>query len=107
MKYFLLVVAFLLLPGALMAENAPQMPSGSFAITHVKLFDGERTSEDQTVVVRDGKIAAVGNKGSVPAGRPVIEGSGRTLLPGLIDAHVHAYPENALPEAEALGVTTV
>jgi len=89
------------------AQNTPPTPSGSFAITHVRVFDGEHTLQDQTVIVRDGKIATIGNKVSVLAGTPEIEGSGRTLLPGLIDAHVHAYPENSLKEAEALGVTTV
>lgn len=82
-------------------------PSGSFAITHVRLFDGEHTLQDETIIVRDGRITEVGNKVSVPPGTPEIAGSGRTLLPGLIDAHVHAYPENSLSEAEALGVTTV
>ena len=82
-------------------------PSGSFAVAHVRLFDGEHTLQDQTIIVRDGKITEVGNKVIVPPGTPEIAGSGRTLLPGLIDAHVHAYPGNSLPEAEALGVTTV
>jgi imidazolonepropionase-like amidohydrolase len=85
----------------------PLTPSGSFAITHVRLFDGERTLQDQTVIVRDGKIAYVGNQPSIPQGTPNIAGEGRTLLPGLIDAHVHAYPGNSLREAESLGVTTV
>ena len=40
-------------------------------------------------------------------GARTIDGAGKTLLPGLIDAHVHAFPTNALREAEALGVTTV
>jgi imidazolonepropionase-like amidohydrolase len=89
------------------AQNAPLTPSGSFVVTHVRLFDGEHTSTDQTVLVQEGKIAAVGKNVSVPSGTSEIDGAGRTLLPGLIDAHVHAYPENALREAEALGVTTV
>jgi imidazolonepropionase-like amidohydrolase len=35
-----------------------------------------------------------------------VSGAGKMLIPGLIDAHVHAYPENALAESLALGVTT-
>src|SRR5580692_1606677 len=107
MKFLSRFAALFFAPGLLMAQNTPPTPSGAFAITHVRVFDGERTLQDQTVIVRDGKIAAMGNKVSVPAGTAEIEGSGRTLLPGLIDAHVHAYPENSLREAEALGVTTV
>ena len=101
------LAACVLIPGLMMAQNTPSVPSGSFAITHVRLFDGEHTLPDQTVIVRDGKIVVVGSKVTVPPGTPEIEGAGRTLLPGLIDAHVHAYPENSLREAEALGVTTV
>ncbi len=107
MTFFFQFATFLLAPGLLMAQNAPLAPSGSFAITHVRLFDGEHTLQDQTIIVRDGMIAAVGDKVSIPQGTPEIAGSGRTLLPGLINAHVHAYPGSSLPEAEALGVTTV
>lgn len=107
MKFFSQFAMFLFAPGLLLAQSAPPTPSGSFAITHVRLFDGERTLQDQTIIVRDGKVAAVGKNISVHPGTPEIEGAGRTLLPGLIDAHVHAYPENSLKEAEALGVTTV
>jgi len=107
MKRLLQVVILVVAKGLAPAQNAPTAPSGSFAITHVRLFDGERTSQDQTIVVRDGRIAAIGNRADVAQGLPEINGSGQTLLPGLIDAHVHAYAPNALREAEALGVTTV
>jgi imidazolonepropionase-like amidohydrolase len=107
MKFFFQFAAILLAPGLLVAQNTPSVPGGSFAITHVRLFDGEHTLQDQTIVVRDGKIAAIGKNVSIPKGTAEIDGSGRTLLTGLIDAHVHAFPENSLREAEALGVTTV
>ena len=81
------------------------MPSGRFAIVDVKLFDGETVREHQTVLVDGGKIVSVTAKGA-PAGVPIVAGAGKTLMPGLIDAHVHAYPENALAESLALGVTT-
>ncbi len=81
------------------------MPSGRFAIVDVKLFDGETVREHQTVLVEGGKIISVTAKGS-PAGVPTVAGAGKMLMPGLIDAHVHAYPENALAESLALGVTT-
>src|SRR6267143_2124038 len=58
--------------------------------------------------VKDGMIRSV----TVAAVRPpdsaaVIDGAGRTLLPGLIDAHVHIGHEETLEQAAALGVTTV
>jgi len=102
MKIFDQVIILTAATGVLSAE-----PSGSFAITDVRVFDGQRTWTGQTVVVREGKIAAMGQNADVPQGCAVVEGAGRTLLPGLIDAHVHAYPKNSLRESEALGVTTV
>src|SRR5215207_8687377 len=46
---------------------------------------------DQTVVVRDGVIAAIGPSATtpVPAGATVVTGSGRYVMPALIDMHVH------------------
>jgi imidazolonepropionase-like amidohydrolase len=44
---------------------------------------------DQTIVIRDGKIAAVGKGLAVPPGAEVIDLSKMTVLPGLIDCHTH------------------
>jgi imidazolonepropionase-like amidohydrolase len=82
-------------------------PEGSFAVVDVRLFDGERTHPRATVLVRDGRIAAVGEGLRVPPGVPRVDGRGATLLPGMIDAHVHAYGEEALEQAMRFGVTTV
>ncbi len=53
--------------------------------------------------VRDGVIVSVGD--TAPAGVESIAGDGRTLLPGLIDAHTHAFGD-ALERALVFGVTT-
>jgi cytosine/adenosine deaminase-related metal-dependent hydrolase len=71
---------------------------------NVRIFDGTRTSEATDVLVRDGKIAAVGKK-LVADGAEVIDGTGKTLLPGLIDAHTHSWGD-ALEQALLFGVTT-
>lgn len=44
---------------------------------------------DQTVIIRDGKIEAVGKELAIPAGANVIDLSHMTVLPGLIDCHTH------------------
>ena len=64
--------------------------------------------ESQTVVVRDGRIAAIGPAGttSVPGDARVIEGRGRYLMPGLVDMHVHIRPAE-LPAYLRHGITTV
>jgi imidazolonepropionase-like amidohydrolase len=64
--------------------QAPQ-PS-SYAITHGKIFTvSGSTIEDGTVVIRDGKIAAVGASVEVPAGAQVIDAKGLQVYPGLFD----------------------
>jgi len=78
-------------------------------VRDVRLFDGERVTEHLNVVVRDGVIAQVGRaEDAVPAGAQVVDGRGRTLLPGLIDAHVHLSDDTEadLRQSLALGVTT-
>ena len=63
---------------------------------------------DAVVVVRGDRIWAVGRRGQVPIpeGANVIETTGRTILPGLIDMHLHSYPWK-FPMYLAYGVTTV
>ncbi|WP_033292089.1 amidohydrolase family protein [Amycolatopsis jejuensis] len=73
------------------------------AITGAQVFDGEKAIGVRTVIVEDGRITQVG--GEVPGGAEVVDGSGATLLPGLIDAHVHTGP-GTLAMALRFGVTT-
>src|SRR5688572_10380932 len=47
------------------------------------------TIQNGTIVLRDGKIAAVGANVDVPAGADVIDAKGRFITPGIIDAHSH------------------
>jgi len=65
----------------------------------------------QSVLIRDGRIEAVGPNGSIPTphGARIVEGNGRTLAPGLADAHVHLEleAEGWLALFLANGVTTV
>lgn len=79
--------------------------SARTAIVNVRLFDGQRVVDKATVLFQPGSIVAVGPGTKVPDGTTVIDGSGRTLLPGLIDAHAHSYGD-ALERALAFGVTT-
>jgi imidazolonepropionase-like amidohydrolase/ABC-type multidrug transport system permease subunit len=67
--------------------------SGVFMIRNARIFTGDgKVIESGAVLVRDGKIAAV-YEGTAPDPEQlkaeVVEGAGKTLLPGLIDAHVH------------------
>ncbi len=67
------------------------MPA-SLALTHTRVIDGRGgLIEDATVVIRQGRIAAVGGdrRVTVPRGATRINARGLTVLPGLIDCHVH------------------
>lgn len=75
------------------------------AITNVRLFDGERVVQHATVVIAGTRIVAAGEKVAIPPGAAVIDGKGKTLLPGLIDSHTHVFP-GSLERALRFGVTT-
>ena len=65
------------------------------AITGVTVIDGRGTPavKGQTVVIRDGRIAEVGAAGKVkaPAGALVVDGTGMTLIPGIVGMHDHMF----------------
>lgn len=85
-------------------------PAGPVAFTHVRAFvDGNRFADDQTVVVDQGLITQVGPAAStaVPKGAQQIDGKGKTLVPGLWDAHQHVPDDAAGPLLLSLGITSV
>jgi imidazolonepropionase-like amidohydrolase len=69
------------------AAIAPaQTPSTSYAITHAKIFTLTGPPiDDGILVIRDGKIAAVGTNVDIPSGAQVIDGKGLQIYPGLFD----------------------
>jgi len=91
-------LAFLQTPPPLAIERVSVLP-----------MDREVVLADQTVLVRDGRIAALGpaSEIAVPADAQKIDGRGRFLMPGLADMHVHVWDPNDLYLFVANGVTTV
>jgi len=82
----------------------------SFIIKDAQIFTGEETISKGYIYVSQGKIKAVGAISSLPkVSVPTYSKPGHTLLPGLIDCHIHADMANpvALPQALRFGVTTV
>src|SRR6266481_1213532 len=79
------------------------------ALTHVLLVDGTGAGpkSDQTVVIRAGRIAAVGPAASVqiPAGARVMDMSGSTVIPGIIGMHDHLFYTAAGGRAVQMGYT--
>lgn len=85
--------------------------SAPLAIEHVTVVPmvREELLADHTVLVRDGRIVALGPAGSieVPADAQRLDGRGQFLMPGLADMHVHVWNEDDLFLFVANGVTTV
>lgn len=74
------------------------------AIRDVRIFDGTKAIPRGSVLFSNGVVTAVGTDIRIPQGAEIIEGFGRTLLPGLVDSHVHTFPGD-LERALLFGVT--
>lgn len=80
--------------------------ANSFVIGPVEIFDGEQFSTElKYVEIEDGKISQISTQNPAP-NKPLVNTNGQTLLPGLIDAHAHAFGD-ALTRQSQYGVTTV
>lgn len=76
------------------------------AFQHVRIFDGTKILPHDTLVMQGGAITAIGDTIIIPPDAEIIDGTGQTLLPGLIDAHTHIIFGTALKQALIFGVTT-
>src|SRR6185369_13884981 len=89
------LVAIVLLAGSVVAQQIGNPttqegvtpPRGTFAIRNARIVTVSGPDiENGTVIIRDGKIEAVGANVSVPAGAQTIDGNGLSVYPGMIDA---------------------
>ena len=83
----------------------PGTGGGSVFISGANVFDGDRSIGVRDVLVEGGIIRRIGSHLTAPPAVIVIDGRGRTLLPGLIDAHVHSIPGGPA-DALRFGVTS-
>jgi len=65
---------------------------------NVRVFDGARLLAAQDVLIQSGRIAKMGQSLTPPAGVVMIQAQGKTLLPGLIDAHTHTWGDASKTE---------
>ena len=86
-----IALAAWVLPAALAAQDVAIRNATIITIANGDIPNG-------TIVVRGGKITAVGANVTVPTGVRVIDGTGKFVMPGIIDAHSHAALENGINE---------
>jgi len=109
--WFLAVSLF----GPSLLQSRPAAQESPLVILHVTVIDatGAEASLDQTVVIKGDRIAALGKPGeiSIPNGASLVDATGKFLIPGLWDMHVHTLQEGRaksfFPLFIANGVTGV
>lgn len=89
------------------------IPTGrpnTFVVQDVLIFDGKHFTENGYVLVTNGKIEKLGSgKAVVPEDTHTYSKPGCTIVPGLIDAHVHALggDVHSIEQSLRFGVTTI
>jgi amidohydrolase family protein len=112
-RLFAALVMILLGTGPIHSQIKADAGGTPLALTHVTVIDatGSPAQPDMTVVIDGGRIAAVGKSAemSVPDGAQVVDATGKFLIPGLVDMHVHTAwdPYFVRPLMLANGVTSV
>jgi Amidohydrolase family len=93
-----------------LARTLARRPTAPVVFRHADLFDADsaRIRARTTVVVTGNRITAVGPDGriAVPAGAEIVDATGKTILPGMWDMHVHTGDDDGLLHLAA-GVTSV
>jgi imidazolonepropionase-like amidohydrolase len=91
------ILALLLFPLCLAAQTQPwiRVSSKTVVLTHVRVIDGTDAPAraNQTIVISDGRIQAVGNAAEVaiPGGAEVLDLANHTVIPGLVGMHEHLF----------------
>ena len=92
-------------------QPTPSAKPKTLVLTHVTVIDatGAAAQPDMTVMIKGDRILAIGKNGQIrPAeDAKTVNGTGKFLIPGLWDMHVHWYEQDYLPLFIANGVTGV
>jgi hypothetical protein len=105
------IVLLLIVAALLLAQAKPNHTQASLVLTHASIIDvtGAAPRRDTTVVITGDRISAIGDTAniSVPADARVVDATGKFLIPGLWDMHVHWYARDTFTLFIANGVTGV
>ena len=96
-KYYILMVCLVL------ALDACKEPTNYTIISGVNIFDGQNFHENAHLVFQDSLIIAI-SSGDIDYEGTVIDGRGKTIVPPLLNAHVHAWAARDLKDALHAGV---
>lgn len=96
MRWIVAAALPLALAGRALAQPAPAPSPAVTVLKAARLFDGTKDTlvSNGVIVVEGGRIKSVGSGLTAPAGATVIDLGDATLLPGIIDAHVHLTGES-------------
>ncbi len=112
MKKFQALILLLIVVSPFIAQRLPVTQSNSFAFTHVTVIDmtGAAPRPDMTVVVTGNRITALAPTGKIqiPKAAQIVDATGKFLIPGLWDMHIHIKEtERTFPLYIANGVTGI
>ena len=111
MTQFFASLLIVVLQFGLLAHAQQPAPSPILVFTHVTVIDvtGAPARPDMTVVMTEGRIRAIGTTSEIPLSpeAQVVNATGKFVIPGLWDMHVHWYLKDYLPLFIANGVTGV
>jgi len=103
------IVLLLALSVLLLAPAKPNRNPAPLVFTHATIIDvtGTAPKHDTTVVITGDRISAIGNNVSLPPDAQLVDATGKFLIPGLWDMHVHWYARDTFTLFIANGVTSV
>jgi len=103
------IVLLLILSVLLFARAQPNHTQAPIVFTHATIIDvtEQAPKRDMTVVITGDRISAIGDNIPMPAGAQVVDATGKFLIPGLWDMHVHWYFRDTFTLFIANGVTGV
>jgi len=72
-------------------EAPADKPTGTIAFTNARIItmEGDEVLENATILIENNKIKGIGQKIGIPAGTKTYDVQGKTIMPGMVDAHAH------------------